>query len=138
MLQDQALVGLQSSDKFLILSLLRLSLRVFQAAVRHYSFTHQHIKRQIYQQQYHTLLPVVNFLCETTQAFLVDVNQDTEEILFQCADIFIIRNPGSELTVKCVSPECVTLLLDYEEVNHLLDDLYVDQLEEIEIGVKSL
>ena len=138
MLQDQALDGLQSSDKFLILSHLRLSLRVFQAAIRHYSFTHQHFKRQIYQQQYHTLLPVVNFLCETTQPFLVDVDQDTEEILFQCADIFITRSPGSELTVKSFSPKRVTFLLDYEEINHLLDDLYVDQLEEIELGVKSL
>ena len=139
-MEDQGPVhfGLPSTDKCVLLSTLKLALKIFQAAIRNYIVTHQHIKRQIYQQQYHTLLPVVDFLSETDQPFIFDVNQDTGEILFQCADIYMSRSPGSELIVKRINPDGVTLLLDYYELTQLVDDLYIDQLEEFESAVKII
>ena len=96
MLQDQQHpdIGLPTAVKSIIISLLQLALTFYYAAIRNFSLTHQHADRQLYQQKYHYFLPIVQYLSTTDDMFFVDVDQDKQQIIFQCGEIFITRAPG--------------------------------------------
>ena len=114
----------QSPDKFVFNSLFNLVSRIYKAAIRNYSFTHQEMKAATYFRQCSILTLTQKYFNVTLEPFQVQFNDD--DTLFTCGplsvvitedNIFAHRDNGTQLE----------MIFDSHQIDVLLDDIYKDQ-----------
>ena len=114
----------QSPDKFVFNSLLNLVSRIYKAAIRNYSLTHQEMKAATYIRQCSILTLTQKYFNVTLELFQVQFNDD--DTLFTCGPLSVVITEDN-IVAHWDNGTQIEMIFDSNQIDVLLDDIYKDQ-----------
>ena len=114
----------QSPDKFVFNSLFNLVSRIYKAAIRNYSLTHQEMKAATYFRQCSILTLTQKYFNVTLEPFQVQFNDG--DTLFTCGPLSIVITDDN-IVAHWDNGTQLEMIFDSNQIDVLLDDIYKDQ-----------
>ena len=115
----------QTPDKFVFNSLFNLVSRIYKAAIRNYSLTHQEMKAANYLRQCSILTLIQKYFNVTLEPFQVQFNDDDTLFIFGPLSILV---KDDNIIAHWDNGTQIELVFDSNQVDVLLDDIYKDQI----------
>ena len=115
----------QSPDKFVFNSLFNLVSRIYKAAIRNYSLTHQEMKAANYFRQCSILTLIQKYFNVTLEPFQMQFNDG--DTLFTCGPLSVV-NTDDNIVAHWDNGTQIEMIFDSNQVDVLLDDIYKDQI----------